>query len=198
MTWKFGPLTVRHALMLIDDGIVHAMIQRIDPPLSPEEADFSGFSRSINSSQIVDDLEPTHRFFTDVLGFEERFRETWSHAPEDGANIFGLPLNIARTLTGRAVGYHPPGESGGAVETVLLEGLEGHDFSDRSAPPNLGILAQRFPVKGLDAYAEHIATKGVQVTGPMTLALAPFGETQAFAVACPNGSRFEFYEAFPG
>ena len=196
VTWKFGPLTVRHALVLIDDGIVHAMIQRIDPPLSSEEADFSGFSGSINSSQIVDDLEPSHRFFTEVLGFEERFRETWNHAPEDGTNIFGLPLNVARTLTGRAVGYHPPGKPGAAVETVLLEGLEGHDFSSHAGPPNLGILAQRFPVTGLDAYAERIAAKGADITGPMSVTLAPFSETQAFAIACPNGSRFEFYEAF--
>ena len=197
VTWKFGPLTVRHALMPIDDGIVHAMIQRIDPPLTPEEANFSGFSGSINTSQIVDNLEPSHTFFTEALGFEERFRETWSHAPEDGANIFGLPLNIARSLTGHAVGYHPPGKPGGNVETVVLEGVEGHDFSSGAGPPNLGILAQRFPVTGLQAYDEEISTKGVDTTMG-SIVLAPFGETTVIAVTCPNGSRFEFYEALTG
>ncbi len=195
VTWNFGALTVRHVLVVIDDGICHAMIQRVAPPLSEQEADFSGFSANFNSTQIVDAQEPSHSFFLETLGFTERFHETWSHDPQEGANIFGLPKNIARDLTAHAVGYRPESEQGGALETLWFEGLEGHDFSERAVPPNLDILMQRFPVENLNGFTAHLERQGIALAaGPARIPIAPKGNANAIAIRAPNGSWLEFYE----
>ncbi len=62
---------------------------------------------------------------------------------------------------------NPLGVNLGSVEFLKMEGLEGEDFSERAAPPNLGILMLRFPVSDADGYARLLEERGVQLRLPV-------------------------------
>ena len=60
-------------------------------------------------------------------------------------------------------------------------------------PPNLGMLALRFPVKGMDAFIRHLKQHDIPLSGgPASLDLQPYGEVRIIGVKAPNGSLLEF------
>jgi hypothetical protein len=81
------------------------------------------------------------------------------------------------------------------VELIEFEGASGRDFADRAGPPNLGMLMLRFPVDGLDAFAAHLAARGVSpVHGVRHVAFPPAGPARQLSLRAPDGAWLDFYE----
>lgn len=196
VVWNFGDVSVRHVLVMIDDGICHAMIERVSPPLAPGQGPPANtFGPNFNSSVIVADMEQSTAFLRDGLGFNVVRDVEWTAAPQDGANIFGLPRNLARTAKGHARIFHPQNGHTGTVELISFDGIEGRSFAEFAKPPNLGVLMMRFPVENVRAYADALRSRGVALAAePTPVTIAPYGQTVTFAVRTPTGAWLEFYE----
>ena len=86
-----------------------------------------------------------------------------------------------------------PGETG-RVEFIDFVGLEGRDYGPRALPPNLGILALRFPVADIAAAARDLAARGWPLTFPVTrTAIAPYGTVDILTVRTPDGAMIELF-----
>ena len=78
---------------------------------------------------------------------------------------------------------------------LAFRGVEGRDFSEQAVPPNLGMLALRFPVRGMDAFMRHLKQRDIPLSGgPALLDLQPYGEVRIIGIKAPNGSLLEFFE----
>jgi catechol 2,3-dioxygenase-like lactoylglutathione lyase family enzyme len=191
--FQFGPFRVKEVLPRGPDGVVFALIQRLEPPLEGWP-NLRHFSHLFNSSQIVRDLDASLSFYVDKLGFEI-YLEHEGASPEPGPNVLGLPHNIAAERPRRVVIVSPDGTNRGSVELLQFVGVTGRDFSDRAVPPNRGILMLRFPVSDLAAYHRQLVERGVSpVAGPADLMLEPYGRAKILAVRSPDGAWLEFME----
>ncbi len=190
--FTFGPFVVREWLGRGPDGIVFALIQRDAPPLEGWPH-LKRFSRSFNSTQIVRDMQASLHFYTDVLGFK-LYVETQGPSDTPGPNVLGLPHNLVTEISRHTVIVHPTGENEGSVELIEFDGLTGRDFAPLAKPPNLGVLALRFPVKGLDTLATKLEASGFEPQARARVSITPYGEVELLAIIGPNGEWLEFYE----
>ena len=191
--FTFGPFEVTEWITRGPDGLTFALIERHKPTLEgwPHLKDFS---RAFNATQVVDDLEASLSFYKDVLGFKEYLSHSGASSG-DGSNVLGLPKNLAREIVRDVWIGHPQGINEGSVELLAFQGVEGRDFSGQAVPPNLGMLALRFPVKGMDAFIRHLEQHDIPLSGgPVSLDLQPYGEVRIIGVKAPNGSLLEFFE----
>ncbi|RMF97256.1 MAG: VOC family protein, partial [Gammaproteobacteria bacterium] len=191
--FTFGPFVVREWLGRGPDGVVFALIQREQPPLEGWPL-IRGFSRSFNSTQIVRDLAASLDFYVGLLGFQV-YVETEGPSPEPGPNVLGLPYELAATVSRHTVIVDPAGANEGSVELIEFDGLSGRDFAERARPPNLGVLALRFPVDDVPALAKRLADRNWPLEARSRLALPPYGEVELLALRGPNGEWLEFFEA---
>jgi catechol 2,3-dioxygenase-like lactoylglutathione lyase family enzyme len=191
--FQFGPFRVKEVLPRGPDGVVFALIQRLEPPLEGWP-NLRHFSHLFNSSQIVRDLGESLSFYVDKLGFKV-YLEHEGASPEPGPNVLGLPHNIAAERPRRVVIVSPDGTNRGSVELLQFVGVTGRDFSDRAVPPNRGILMLRFPVSDLTGYHRQLLERGVPlVAGPAELVLEPYGRVKILAVRSPDGAWLEFMQ----
>ena len=191
--FTFGPFVVWEVLAKGPDGVVFAMVERVQPPLEgwPHLREISHI---FNSTQIVADFDANLEFYRDKLGFKI-YLEHEGPSKEAGPNVLGLPHNLATEITRKVVILSPDGTNSGSVELIAFDGLTGADFSELAAPPNLGILALRFPVDNLEAYRQRLAEHGVKpIKGPSTATIEPYGEVEIMTVRAPEGARLEFYQ----
>jgi catechol 2,3-dioxygenase-like lactoylglutathione lyase family enzyme len=193
LQFHFGPFVVWEALARGPDGIVIAMVERVEPPLEGWP-NLREFSRIFNSTQIVRDFDRSRAFYEETLGFQV-YLEHVGPSKEAGPNVLGLPHNLANEVPRRVVILSPDGTNSGSVELIGFDGLTGADFSEHAVPPNLGILALRFPVADLEAYRVRLAEHGVgPINGPSTVTLEPYGEVEILTVRAPEGAWLEFYQ----
>ena len=190
--FTFGPFVVREWLGRGPDGIVFALIQREAPPLEGWPY-LKRFSRSFNSTQVVSDMEASLQFYTDVLGFKV-YVETQGPSEAPGPNVLGLPHNLVTEISRHTVILHPTGENDGSVELIEFDGLTGRDFAPLAKPPNLGVLALRFPVRGLDTLTAKLEASGFEPQARARVSIAPYGDVDLLAIIGPNGEWLEFYE----
>ncbi len=191
--FTFGPFVVWEVLAKGPDGIVFAMVERVQPPLEgwPHLRELSHI---FNSTQIVADFDTSLEFFRDKLGFKI-YLEHEGPSKEAGPNVLGLPHNLATEITRKVVILSPDGTNSGSVELIAFDGLTGADFSELASPPNLGILALRFPVANLEAYRQRLAKHGVTpIQGPSTATIEPYGEVEIMTVRAPEGALLDFYQ----
>ncbi len=191
--FSFGPFVVWEVLARGPDGVVFAMVERVQPPLEgwPHLRELSHI---FNSTQIVADFDRSLEFYRDKLGFKI-YLEHEGPSEEAGPNVLGLPHNLAAEISRRVVILSPDGSNAGSVELIGFDGLTGADFSDLAVPPNLGILVLRFPVADLAAYRQRLAGHGIEpVNGPSTLTIEPYGEVEAMTVRSPEGAWLEFFQ----
>ena len=177
------------------DGMAFALIERIEPPFQIVEG-YRRVSPAWNAPQMVRNFTNVYRFYADGFGFKPTI-ETEMAPPSDGINLYGLPLSVAKETTTRLAFFHPSGERGtpGSVDLLRLVGLEGQRHDTTTRPPHLGLVAIRYPVTGLQAYADAISLAGVDiVTGPLDVDIGGIGATKAMAVQSPEGAWVEFYE----
>jgi len=191
--FQFGPFVVWEVLAKGADGVVFAMVERLQPPLEGWP-NLREFSHIFNSTQVVHDLDAGVAFYRDVLGFKVYLEhEGPSEAP--GPNVLGLPYNLASAISRKIVILSPDGSNSGSVELIAFDGLTGADFSLLAAAPNLGILALRYPVADLEAYRQRLAEHAVTpINGPSNLVIEPYGEVKIMTIRAPEGAWLEFYQ----
>jgi catechol 2,3-dioxygenase-like lactoylglutathione lyase family enzyme len=191
--YRFGPFTVIEGVATGHDGVVFSLVERLEPKL--DSGAFPGHvSAPFNAPQVVRDFRTSLGFFEEQLGFQVALETeiTWQRP---GANIFGLPYGIAMETPVKVAIVQPRGEVMGCLELFAPGELIGRDFSDRAAPPNLGILTVRFPVTGLADYARAVESAGVELAvEPIDVPIEPYGRVTMFAVRSPDGAWIEFYE----
>jgi catechol 2,3-dioxygenase-like lactoylglutathione lyase family enzyme len=191
--FTFGPFVVWEVLAKGPDGVVFAMVERVQPPLEGWP-NLRQLSHIFNSTQIVADFDTSLEFYRDKLGFKI-YLEHEGPSKEAGPNVLGLPHNLATEISRKVVILSPDGTNAGSVELIGFDGLTGADFSDLAAPPNLGILALRFPISDLAAYRLRLAAHGVvPVNGPSTVDIEPYGEVEVMTIRAPEGAWLEFYQ----
>jgi catechol 2,3-dioxygenase-like lactoylglutathione lyase family enzyme len=191
--FHFGPFTVWEVLAKGPDGLVIAMVERVQPPLEGWP-NLRELSRIFNATQIVRDFDRSREFFEQQLGFKV-YLEHVGPSKEPGPTVLGLPHNLATEVTRKVVILSPDGSNEGSVELLAFEGITGADFSPNASPPNLGILTLRFPVADLDSYTAEIGARGVTpIVGPADVTIAPYGPVTIMAVRAPEGALIEFYQ----
>jgi len=191
--FSFGPFVVKEWLPRGPDGIVFAMIERVQPPLEgwPHLREMS---RLFNATQVVADIEEAKDFYMDKLGFK-LYLEHKGASSKEGPNVLGLPHNLTTKIDREVYILHPTGVNEGSVEILSFDGAVGRDFSALAVPPNLGILMLRFPVYDIDEIYQLSIDKNIEVIfPPMKVRLDPYGEIDLMAVKGPGGVWLEFYE----
>ncbi len=190
---RFGPFTVNEWLARGPDGIVFALIERIEPPLEGWPS-LRSFSRLFNATTIVTDLEASLDFYINGLGFEVYLKSD-GPSPEAGQNVLGLPHNLATDSSRYVRIVHPQGRNDGSIELIQFDGAIGRDFSARARPPNLGVLMLRFPVQNIEQLARNLKERGVSIESPpYSLMLPPYGQVDIMSVRGPGGELIEFFE----
>ena len=191
--FSFGPFVVKEWLPRGPDGIVFAMIERVQPPLEgwPHLREMS---RLFNATQVVANIEEAKDFYIDKLGFK-LYLEHKGASSKEGPNVLGLPHNLTTKIDREVYILHPTGVNEGSVEILSFDGAVGRDFSALAVPPNLGILMLRFPVYDIDDIHQLSIEKNIEVIfPPMKVGLEPYGEIDLMAVKGPGGVWLEFYE----
>jgi hypothetical protein len=83
----------------------------------------------------------------------------------------------------------------GRMEFIEFMDLEGRDYSDRCLPPNLGILAIRYPVTDVTRAAQIVSQRGATILfQPELVQVEPSGTQTSFAIQSPDGAVIEFFE----
>ncbi len=192
--FSFGPFVVKEWLVRGPDGIVFALIERVEPPLEgwPE---LRQLSRLFNATQIVADIDEARDFYVNKLGFEV-YLDHEGASQAAGPNVLGLPHNLATEIPRYVTIVHPDGTNEGSVELLQFDGADGRDLSARAVPPNLGILTLRFPVSDLPAFARHAANEGLDIAmAPTSVSVSPYGDIELMALRGPGGALLEFYQS---
>ncbi|MEM1270584.1 MAG: VOC family protein [Bacteroidota bacterium] len=193
VSFDFGPFTVKEWITTGPHGESHGFIEREAPTPEGWPA-LNRTSRLFNSTQIVADLDTSLDFYRRVLGFETCLEH---HGPsaEAGPNVLGLPHTVATSERRHVYILHPQGGTDGSVELLGFDTFDGRHFGQHAAPPNLGLLALRFPVSNAGALAEHLLIEDIPFTvSPVQIDLSPYGRTTLFAVQAPEGAWLEFFE----
>jgi len=187
--FSFGKFVVKEWIVRSPSGLAFAMIQRIEPKLEGWP-NIKSLSRTFNSTQVVRDMDTSLAFYENILGFK-RYLEHKGASKEAGPNVLGLPHNIATQASRTVYILHPDGVNEGSVELLSFDGAQGRDLSEFAKMPNLGIVALRFKVLGLEALDGHLKDKSVQYVHE----LQSYTDRRALMVRAPEGAWHEFYEA---
>lgn len=191
--FSFGPFVVKEWLTRGPDGIVLALIERVQPPLTGWPH-LEEMSRLFNATQVVADAKSAKRFYIDKLGFKVYLEHVAaSEAPEQ--NVLGLPHNMAAEVPREVYILHPEGTNEGSIEVLGFDGATGRDFSGRVTPANLGIFTLRFPVADMDGFAAYLAGQDIDFSiEPSMFELPPYGRVNLVAIRGPGGVWLEFFE----
>lgn len=192
--WQFGEVIVKEWLVRGPDGVVLALIERVDPPLPAAEQP-GNFSKHINATQIVTDITAAREFYQQVLGFKPLIEVNDEFfIPEPASNVLGLPAESAAKQKWNISLQAAPGADGGWIEILSLPGISGRDFSALTDPPNRGILSLRFPVDDPDALQQHLLDHSITVISEcQNLMLEPYGQVRMFTARGPHGARLDFF-----
>jgi catechol 2,3-dioxygenase-like lactoylglutathione lyase family enzyme len=87
---QFGPFKVYEWLAKSHDGITHALIERISPPLENDDQT-ALFSSLINASVVIDNHQDEMNFFTKILGFQALIHQEECF-DNPASNVFGMPF----------------------------------------------------------------------------------------------------------
>jgi len=192
--FSFGGSDLLNVVIRGPHGVNYALYQRKAPP-------FTGFrvgrlSQAFNTMRMVRHQPASLAWYRDRLGLKTLFDAPFTD-PEPRANNFSVPANLATNLVRRAAVVQPnlPGEDG-RIELMQFEGFEGRDHSAHAAPPNLGIISVRYPVRDLSAYTLFLEANGVTpVYAAKGVPIAGTGTADLVAVRDPDGNLTEFFHA---
>jgi catechol 2,3-dioxygenase-like lactoylglutathione lyase family enzyme len=190
--FQFGGSDLKNVVLTGPHGINIAVYERLTPPFNAFPV--TPLSKGFNAMRMVRDQPAALRFYTQVLGFKTQFDADYLD-PRPQASNFSIPHNLTTSIPRRAAVVFPvPGETG-RIEVMQFTGLTGKDVSAYASPPNLGILALRYPVSDAPAYARLIEQRGGKLAFPLrTVRLAPYGRVALFGVRDPDGSITEFFQ----
>jgi catechol 2,3-dioxygenase-like lactoylglutathione lyase family enzyme len=195
---QVGGLTSIQTLLQGPANEMIGIIQRLDPPLAGFP-NLKEMSYAFNVFETVKDFDATVAFYTEKLGLKIFMRDQGLAAPP-GRNIYGLPANLVNNVYRRTVRLHPRGDvaqddHAGSISITSYYGASGDDFSGSARPPNLGLIAARFPVSDAVAKAAELRAKGIPLEyAPEDVGMLPYGPAKVFAIRDPNGAWIEFFE----
>lgn len=191
--------TGKSMMMIGHDDVVISFQQRISPPLAGWPL-FTGATHIETGYQIVTDIAAWNDFWTKTVGLSAReLRERKADKPI-GANDYRLPHNTKGLDDSKQGGAYPRKGGEQLLGVRQFTNAAGADYADRAAPPNLGIVGIRLPMKDVDALAARIAAAKIPFAAPMQVYnLPPYGKVKGFAVRQPGGSGLwtEFFEMNP-
>jgi len=192
LRYTFGEYEVTEVLLKTPEGATMAAMERHKPALVGFE--FENVSRIFNSSIVTSNIEESHNFYIDKLGFELFFKTPGDERPH-GPNVLGIPPNINGDITVPVHIFRPDINNFGSVEILELKELKGKDCSELAQPPNLGLLMLRFPVRDVQVYADKLNSKGLELNTPLqTLDIEPYGSLRVFSIRSPEGVWLEFMQ----
>lgn len=191
IAFRFGQSDLKNVVLQGPHGINLAAYERVSPAFTAFPV--GRISQAFNSMRMVRSRPAARDFYRDLLGFDVLFDSDREPA-EPAFSNFGIPFNLTPQIKRAAAALQPvPGETG-RVEVMQIEGFTGRDHSARASPPNLGILAVRYPVGQLAAYRARLAAKGVTIVYKARgVPIAGLGAVDILAVRDPDGSLTEFY-----
>ena len=195
---EFGTSKLNVVIFRGPDGLQVQAYERLAPALPEAVGEFMRLTRPFNVMQMVQSRDRAYGFFTDVLGFDTFYAGEPYVASEPEFMPLGIPYNLT-TSVGYAAGivYPVPGEYG-RMEMIEIIGLEGRDYSDRCHAPNLGILAVRFGIDGLDLLDERLAARGYAADGDRhAVHISPYGPFELRNVRTPDGALIQFLGTGP-
>ncbi len=190
----FGGSELVNVVIQGPHGVNYALYQREDPPFAAFPV--GRLSQAFNTMRMVKDQPASLAWYRDILGFETLFDAPFTD-PEPRPNNFSVPLNLATTLVRQAAVAQPvmPAETG-RIEVMQFVGLAGRDFAAHAAPPNLGIISVRYPVRAFDDYLAGLAARGVSPAyRAKSVAVSRLGTVELAAFRDPDGNLTEFYAA---
>jgi catechol 2,3-dioxygenase-like lactoylglutathione lyase family enzyme len=194
--YTLDPFDIDEAIMRGPNGEALCLMQRNAPPYDQAEAGSqSGWGWPFNTALIVADYDANAAFFADLLGWTVHLSGR-STTPAPGFNPTGIPANLASTAARKFAAYAPSEtDRNGSIQILMAEGLTGRDFTPRTDPPNLGVLATRVPVDDVDALAAKVAAAGYPIATPVTeLTVPPYGPVKMMTLKAPNGARIDFFQ----
>ncbi len=190
--YDFGKFKVKEGLLKGPDGVELALIQRIEPPLEGWP-NLREFSHQFNSSQMVKNIDASFDFYVNKLGWKVYMKSF--EAGKNETNLMGVPPAFNANTVHKVYILHPEGTNRGSVELIQIEGIEGQDFSADAVPPNLGVLALRFPVKNMDTFVEQLTKANVKIEVQSHIeVIKPYGKIKVMALRSPDGAWLEFYQ----
>ncbi len=187
------------AMMIGHDDVVVSFQERQSPPLQGWPP-FEGASHIETGYQIVTDIGAWNDFWTKTVGLSAREIRDRRADKAIGANDYRLPYNSKGLDDSRQGGAYP--RKGGEQLLGVRQFLNstGAVYADLAAPPNLGIVAVRLPMKDVDGLAQRVAAAKIPFAAPLQVYnLPPYGKVKGFAVRAPGGSGLwtEFFEMNP-
>jgi catechol 2,3-dioxygenase-like lactoylglutathione lyase family enzyme len=194
VTFKVPPYVVREVMVVGPDGLTLSLIERLDPPITP---DWTGlWSRAITVFEA--DAEPalSRRFYADVLGLKPWLTYD-GPAAEPGMNLFGLPHDLLRSVTRQVIWWQERGRGDGTIASLAFRGAAGRRFEPPTlAPPRLGLFLITMRVSDAASRCARAAKAGVPFVQPTRrIDRAGTGPTLSCIVATPSGSWLELYQA---
>jgi catechol 2,3-dioxygenase-like lactoylglutathione lyase family enzyme len=192
ITFKFGASHLRNVVLTGPHGINLAVYERLSPPFTAFP--IGRISQGFNSMRMVKNRHVARDFYNKTLGFSILF-DSDKEPEEPAQSNFGIPLNYTPKIKRAAAALYPVVGEIGRVEVMQMEGFEGTSVTEHAAPPNLGILSVRFPVKNLAAYREQLISKGVHIHyEAQNVSVKGIGAVNILSVKDPDGNITEFYE----
>ena len=191
----FGTSKLKTVIFKGPDGVNIAVYERLSPALDPYWPEFDRLTQPFNNMQTVRDRDATYDFFERVLGLQTFYKGEPSVAAEPTYSNFSVPT--AQTTTSRQLAgiMFPTPSEVGRMEFIEFMDLEGRDYSDRCLPPNLGILAIRYPVNDAKRAANLVGDRGAAILfSPEDVNVPPYGVETNFAIRSPDGAIIELFE----
>lgn len=188
----FGDSQLVNVVIRGPHGVNYALYQRENPPFT--DFPVGRLSQAFNSMRMVKDQPASLAWYRHKLGFQTLFDAPFTD-PEERANNFSVPHNLATTIIRQAAVAQPvmPAETG-RVEVMQFVGFTGRDMSAHAAPPNLGIISVRYPVRAFDDYITEIKAKGVTADySASDVVIGGLGKVTITALRDPDGNLTEFY-----
>lgn len=192
---EFGESKLNVVVFRGPDGVQVQAYERLSPALPEAIPPFERMTRPFNMMQMVRNRDASYRFFTEVLGFATFYNGKPYVAIEPEYMPLGIPYNLTTDVPYRAgITYPVPGEFG-RMEMIEIMGLEGRDYAERCAAPNLGILAVRFEVDALNTAVKRLQTGGVSTSDIQAMALQPYGWIDLASTTTPDGAIVQLYQS---
>jgi len=181
---RFSTHVNRNVVLRAPDGVCFGLYEAEKPAPGTQM-----FGMPFTAQMMVRDSRASRAFFVDNLGWG-----TWYDGEATLAiNQFNMPANYAGRVPKNVVLAHARPEAYGQVEIVQWRIFTGRDLASRCRPPNRGHLAIRWAVDSDVAAA--IRHRSEVLSGPTSVALAPFGEARLTTVSSPAGALIELIEA---
>ena len=192
---EFGASKLNIVVFRGPDGVQVQGYERLEPPLPPGIPAFERMAGPFNIMQTVRDRDETYRFFTEVLGFDTFYKGAPFTAEVPTPTPLGIPINLTTTSAYRAGIVYPTAGEYGRMEMIEFMDLDGNDYAERCAAPNLGILAVRFPVADTNRVISTLAEREWPVDSRLrNVRIAPYGELRMFGTKTPDGANIQFID----